>query len=64
MEILDDQHFEWGFEFEKSRTKAKYYSGFSSENILASYLHIHFAGNEELVVNFLNKAQEYKSRKD
>lgn len=64
MEILDDQHFEWGFEFEKSRTKAKYCSGFSSENILASYLHIHFAGNEELVVNFLNKAQEYKSRKD
>ena len=64
MEISSDEPFSWAFEFEKSRNNSKYLSGFSYDNILASYLHVHFAGNEEFVFNFLKKALEYKNTKD
>lgn len=41
------------FEFTRRRTGIKYYGGYSDKNILASYLHVNFFGNVDLVKNLL-----------
>ena len=41
------------FEFTRRRTGISYYGGYSDENILASYLHINFFGNVDLIKRLL-----------
>ena len=41
------------FEFTRRKTGISYYGGYSEKNILASYLHINFFGNLDLVEKFL-----------
>lgn len=41
------------FRCEKLRTGEKYFAGYSDKNIVASYLHIHFAGCPNAAKNFL-----------
>ena len=53
--------FPWAFEFKKVRTGAIYPGGYVHGNILASYLHMHFAGNEQAAERFINKCNEFKS---
>lgn len=43
------------FLFRKNRTGAEYTGGYASGNVLASYLHLHFAGIPEAVRHFLRK---------
>lgn len=38
----DDKSFPWAFEFTKMRNNAKYKAGYAKDNILGSYLHLHF----------------------
>ena len=45
----------------KNRTGAQYLAGFSSENILASYLHIHFAGNLKSARRFVDRCVDFRS---
>ena len=45
------------FSCEKLRTGEKYFAGYADENILASYLHIHFAGCHNAAKNFLTACQ-------
>lgn len=42
------------FDCEKLRTGKKYFAGFAGKNIVASYLHIHFAGQSGAAKNFVN----------
>lgn len=54
--------FPWAFEFKKVRTGAVYPGGYAEKNILASYLHIHFAGNRHLAEKFVQKCKEFKGK--
>lgn len=55
--------FPWAFEFKKARTGAIYPGGYAQGNLLASYLHMHFAGNEQAASRFINKCSEFKTKK-
>ncbi|MBQ3620293.1 MAG: cobyrinate a,c-diamide synthase [Methanosarcinaceae archaeon] len=59
----DEDAFPWAFEFRKMRTGACYRSGFSQGNVLASYLHLHFAGDPSLAEHFIGKCEKYKENK-
>ena len=52
--------FPWAFEFKKARTGAVYPGGYAQGNLLASYLHMHFAGNEQTARHFISKCREAK----
>lgn len=51
--------FPWAFEFKKMRTGQTYHGGFANKNILASYLHMHFAGNQQAAEHFINQCRQY-----
>lgn len=59
----DDNSFKWAFEFRKMRTGAVSYGGFSDRKLLASYLHMHFAGNEKAAASFIANCQKYRENK-
>ena len=46
------------FECERLRTGKKYFAGYADKNIVASYLHIHFAGCPSVAKNFVNACRE------
>ncbi|MGI6091398.1 MAG: cobyrinate a,c-diamide synthase [Veillonellaceae bacterium] len=52
--------FPWAFEIKKMRTGAIYNAGYSDNNLLASYLHIHFAGNLDAAAQFIRQCQQYR----
>lgn len=56
------EKFPWAFEFKKARTGAVYPGGYAKDNILASYLHMHFAGNEKAAASFIKKCSDFKKR--
>lgn len=62
---FDDNHeaFPWAFEFKKTRTGELYTGGYAYNNIVASYLHMHFAGNEQNALRFMTKCMEFKQKK-
>lgn len=55
-----DTAFPWAFQFKKIRTGATYPGGFMTDNILASYLHLHFAGNEKMARRFIEKCKQFQ----
>lgn len=55
--------FPWAFEFKKIRSGAVYPGGYAQGNLLASYLHMHFAGNEQAASHFIDKCSEFKKEK-
>jgi len=61
---LDDcaENFPWAFEFKKVRTGMSYPGGYAYGNILASYLHMHFAGHEQGAERFIHKCHEFNMR--
>lgn len=54
----NEEHFPWAFEFFKARTGHRYQGGYAEGNILASYLHIHFLGNNEAAERFIAACAE------
>lgn len=48
------------FDCEKIRTGKKYFAGYAEKNIVASYLHIHFAGCPGVVKNFVNACKNFR----
>ena len=56
--------FPWAFTCKKMRTGVIYPSGYAHGNVLASYLHMHFAGHEEAASRFINKCNEFKLAKN
>lgn len=59
----DDQNFPWAFTFRKMRTGAVYHGGFVANNILASYLHLHFAGHEEAALRYIDQCRTFNRKK-
>lgn len=47
------------FSCEKLRTGEKYFAGYANENVVASYLHVHFAGCPNVAKNFVNACLNY-----
>ncbi|SMD06131.1 cobyrinate a,c-diamide synthase [Sporomusa malonica] len=56
-----EAEFPWAFDFKKMRTGAIYQGGYVSGNVLASYLHMHFAGNRQAAGRFVERCARYKS---
>lgn len=54
---INEANFPWAFEFTKMRTGAKYRGGYAADNVTASYLHMHFAGNRLAAERFINNCQ-------
>ena len=50
---------DWAFSFTRLRNGAVYPAGFARGNILASYLHLHFAGCPEAAANFVAACRTY-----
>lgn len=55
--------FPWAFTFTKTRTGKTYRAGYASESILASYLHLHFAGNPDAARRFVAACRAYQLNK-
>lgn len=64
--LVDDktkEQFPWAFNFTKVRTNTEYFSGYAHGAILASYLHLHFAGNRASAHKFIETCRQYSKNK-
>lgn len=55
----DKDTFPHSFLFRKTRTGEEYKAGYAKDSILASYLHMHLAGNPQLARNFVLNCEKY-----
>lgn len=55
-------NFPWAFHFEGGRKGQVYNGGYSKDNILATYLHLNFAGNEAAAERLIAKARAYSTK--
>lgn len=53
--------FDWAFQFKKMRTGGIYLGGFAAGSLLASYLHMHFAGNEQAAARFIGRCASFRA---
>lgn len=53
--------FDWAFQFKKMRTGNIYLGGFAAGSVLASYLHIHLAGNAAAAARLVARCREYRA---
>lgn len=58
---MTNAEFPWAFNFKKMRTGAIYQGGYAAGNVLASYLHMHFAGNRQAAGRFVERCIRYKN---
>ena len=50
--------------FKKARTGAEYAAGYTNGNVVASYLHMHFAGNPALARRFVDSCEKFSRLRD
>ena len=62
-ENKDMQGFERAFTFTRMRNNATYPAGFVRDNVLGSYLHIHFIGCPESAQYFVDKCRENRRKR-
>jgi cobyrinic acid a,c-diamide synthase len=55
-----EENFPWAFQIKKVRTGAMYPGGYASGNVLGSYLHLHFAGNEQAATCFIQQCRNFQ----
>lgn len=53
--------FPWAFQFTKVRNGVTYSGGFACDNVLASYLHMHFVGNARAAEHFVEQCRQYRN---
>lgn len=53
--------FDWAFQFRKMRTGNIYFGGFAAGALLASYLHMHFAGNRPAAARFIAQCRAFRA---
>ena len=58
---IDD--FPWAFHLEGGRKPQSYDGGYATKNVLASYLHLNFAGSDEGAQHFVDTCAAYKAQK-
>ncbi|HEY3424660.1 MAG TPA: cobyrinate a,c-diamide synthase [Negativicutes bacterium] len=58
-----EENFPWAFQIKKVRTGAMYPGGYASGNVLGSYLHLHFAGNEQAATCFIQQCRNYQQNR-
>ena len=59
---ITEAEFPWAFHFEGGRKLQSYKGGYSKDNVLASYLHLNFAGNEAAAERFVAAAKAYRAK--
>lgn len=55
-----EEEFPWAFAFKKMRTGTVYHGGYAVNNVVASYLHMHFAGNRQAAERFVEQCSQYR----
>lgn len=53
--------FPWAFHLEGGRKPQSYDGGYATDNVLASYLHLNFAGSPEGARHFVDRCEVYKN---
>lgn len=53
--------FDWAFQFRKMRTGNIYFGGFAAGALLASYLHMHFAGNRPAAARLVAECRAFRA---
>lgn len=61
--LSQEEEFPWAFTFKKLRDGSTYPGGYCEGNLLASYLHCHFAGNPEAAGSFVAKCLAYQKNR-
>jgi cobyrinic acid a,c-diamide synthase len=56
----DGQPMQHAFQVRKKRTGISMPGGFANKNLVASYLHIHFAGNPKAARRFVDCCEEFR----
>lgn len=57
------EEFPWAFSFVGGRMPKAHLGGYAKDNILASYLHLNFAGSESAATHFVKCAANYKKER-
>ena len=57
------EDFPWAFHLEGGRKPQSYDGGYASDNVLASYLHLNFAGTDEGAQHFVNRCEAFKNNR-
>ena len=58
----EEANFPWAFTFERNRDGSTYLGGYCRDNVLASYLHMNFLGNQAAAQAFLNAALNWRRK--
>lgn len=53
--------FDWAFQFKKMRTGNIYFGGFAAGGLVASYLHMHFAGNRAAAARMVAQCRAFRA---
>ncbi len=56
------ENFPWAFHLEGGRKPQSYEGGYATDNVLASYLHLNFAGTDEGTRHFIDRCILYKKK--
>ena len=57
------ENFPWAFHLEGGRRPQSYDGGYATDNVLASYLHLNFAGSDEGTQHFVDICANYKAKR-
>ncbi len=57
----DNPDFRYAFKLNRNRYRDTVMDGYSGKNILASYVHLHFASDPDMAGRFISFCREYKS---
>ena len=63
-ENINPEEYPRAFTFHRMRKIPPYLAGYAKDNILGSYLHLHFAGSPEAARSFVDKCAEYRQQQE